>query len=488
MIENNENQTINLGNNVGGATPPVFGNTQVVPPTQTPFTVGGTQAVQSPVIPTQSSVTTTVTATNTEATVIQMPQQGVSVTQNMHSEVVDVEPEQITIANQPILIDGEVTLPTVVLKELINIARKVGVANNTQPRSEVLNILFNENGIILRATSGNEDIEIIDKRYIFKNPVEMSLDIKMVGSFINSVSTNNVTLSYDNVNNILTIVTDGDNGSGTFKFPQKIDLSTQQPIVNELTFSMAYADMHPVNYEDFLQTLSVSKTVRNFANKLGMVALEGTYFSDIIASSDRVLMLMQENKLGLGDKEFFLKSKFCDLVATLPFDLTKFRIGFISNPATNVVGGIICSDERITLCGSADVPIDFPIDLCRNYWKSEGFANTVKVDRKVLVDTLNPVIQFINPLRDRDKIAISIVGNVMKIGSMSGEAEYTIMVENVNNISIATPIYLPATKLYSTLQTISDKTIDLLIDTSENSPCICLAFSEYKCLVAYVYD
>lgn len=140
MIENNENQTINLGNNVGGATPPVFGNTQVVPPTQTPFTVGGTQVVQSPVIPTQSSVTTTVTATNTEATVIQMPQQGVSVTQNMHSEVVDVEPEQITIANQPILIDGEVTLPTVVLKELINIARKVGVANNTQPRSEVLNI------------------------------------------------------------------------------------------------------------------------------------------------------------------------------------------------------------------------------------------------------------------------------------------------------------------------------------------------------------
>ena len=105
-----------------------------------------------------------------------------------------------------------------------------------------------------------------------------------------------------------------------------------------------------------------------------------------------------------------------------------------------------------------------------------------------MVDTLNPVIQFINPLRDRDKIAISIVGNIMKIGSMSGEAEYTIMVENVNNISIATPIYLPATKLYSTLQTISDKTIDLLIDTSENSPCICLAFSEYKCLVAYVYD
>lgn len=526
-MENN-NQTINLGGNAGGVVPPVNGNQFVQPPVfgGQQVTSGYAQVVQSPVIPvpnvetvvtdttqnisiakeeTNPQQTTVTSGTDTQATitttvgdpvVVQMaPQEGLSVTQNMHSQVVTTTPavssvesvkEEVKVATEPQVIDGEIKLPTVYLRDLVNTARKVGIASNMVPLSEVLNILFTESGMILRATSGKEDIEILDSRYIFKQPLEMSLDIKLFGDFVNAVSCSNLILSYDKSTNILTIVPD--DNSGVYKLTQKIDLSTQQPVINELTFNMSYADMKPVNYEELVRTLNTSKGVRTFAGKLGQPYLEGTYYNDIVATSDGNLMLLQANKLETNDKECFIKSRLCDLITTLPFDASKFRIGFITNPNTGKPNGIVISDEKITICDNIEVPEGFPVEICKNYWNAEGFIHKLTINTKAMVDVLKPVIPFINPERDRDRIAVTVTGNDMEIVSMNSGAKSHIYITNTDNISITTPMYLPASKLYGMLQTITDATFDMFVDGAENSPCMCLTFEDYKCLVAYVNE
>ena len=505
-MEENNNQTINLGENAGGQIfPPNYNGQRVAPPVfggQQTTTSGYAQVVQSLVIPTPNVVTAvsgvsenvTIAASEEPIEMTVENQDGLSVTQNMHSQVVATEEipvmnakvEESVESNEPQVLDGEIKLPTVYLRELVNIARKVGIASNMVPLSEVLNILFTERGVILRATSGKEDIEIIDSRYIFKKPLEMSLDIKLLGDFVNAVSCSSLILSYDNNTNILTITPD--NNSGVYKFTQKIDLSTQKPVVNELTFNMSYADMKPVTYDEFVRTLNTSKNVRTYATKLGQVFLEGTYYNDIIASSDGNLMLLQENKLEINDKEFFLKAHICDLIATLPFDVTKFRVGFVVNPNTSVLSGIVISDEKITLCSDVTIPDGFPIEVCMSYWNSDDFVSKITIGTKAMIDVLKPVIPFINPERDKDRVSVTINGNNMKIVSMNGGAESNILINNVNGFATTMPLYLPATKLYNTLQVISDETFDMLIDTAKDSPCMCLTFEDYKCLVAYVND
>lgn len=513
MDENN--QTVNLGGNVGGVVPPVFDTKQVVQPpvfgNQSVATSGYAQVVQSPVIP-QPQGATTVVADNTTnvtiatpeepVTITMVPQDGLGITQNMHSQVITTnmgtsieEPvketaveteEKEVVPTEPQVIDGEIKLPTVYLRDLVNAARKVGIASNMIPLSEVLNILFTERGIILRATSGKADIEIIDTRYIFKQPVEMSLDIRLFTDFINAVSCSNLILSYDVSTAILTVIPD--NNSGVYKFTQKVDLSTQRPVINELTFNTSYASMKAVSYDEFVRTLTTSKTVRTDATKLGQVGLEGTYYSDIIASSDGNIMLLQTNKLEINDKEFFLKAHMCDLISTLPFDVAKFRVGFVANPNTGKVNGIVISDEKITICSDVEIPEDFPVEVCKNYWNADEYVNKLSLNTKAMIDILKPVIPFINPERDKDRIAVTVAGADMKIVSLNGGAESHIMISNANNYATSLPLYLPAKKLYNTLQTISDETFNMLIDTAENSPCMCLTFEDYKCLVAYVND
>ena len=87
----NDNQTINLENNIGGVQPPVFGDAKIVQP-QTTHTISQdfsvqTQTIQSPVIPTPQSLETGSVTVTGEAITIEMPQENITVVQNMHSEV-----------------------------------------------------------------------------------------------------------------------------------------------------------------------------------------------------------------------------------------------------------------------------------------------------------------------------------------------------------------------------------------------------------------
>lgn len=476
MEENNiQGQTINLGGNMSGAVPPVFNNPNTIVDNVT--VTSGYASVEAPLSVTVPEVNQTVTVSSTtrEATVYPANTSKLENVQHMTSQVEKVDVQTQPMSHTPTLVSGDIIIPTVLLKEMIRVARKVGVYNNAQPQSEVLNLIINDKGITMRTSNGPDDYECIDNTFVFTSKIEASVDIKLFGDFINSVSCASVKLYYEDNSNVLIVATE----TGVFKFPQRMDASIQQPVITVLKYDMDYNDMKYLNYDALIEILNLTKPIRDFAK--GFESIRGAYFSDIVITSDSNMILMKENDTDFRNGDFFVGGELCDLISNIEFNPLNCRVGFTRDDSGNLRGMII-SDGRTKLCGPIDTQTDLPVDICKQFWNSTDFVKTISVNTHRVVNVLKSVIPFINASTDMDKISIEIDTNNMRILSNNKGAVESIPITNSSAYKTSVPLQVQAVKLYKLLQSVKTETFDIMINPN-NDTCICLKYGSFKCIV-----
>ena len=487
MLEN-EGNTINLSENVNQVQPPVFNPIDMGAMGNIGATSGYSQVMQSPVIPVQqvpvSNVTTA--STSSETTVIDMQNAEIkagTIVSPMEQPANVEKPK----SEEPIVVEGNVTIPASKLKYLIGQVSKVKTNIQEQPKTCVLNLMANERGLTLRVTSGREDLEIVDRTYSYKNPLELAVDVSLFSEFINSLSDENLILTVDNSTQVLCVNT----GIGEFKFPQKNDATGTNLIMNELTFDVPFSSLVKFDYNGLLNIFRNNKGVRVSASKKDYSSIQGTYFAEIACASDGVVMSLIENIEELKNEEFFVSTPLCDLMSTLAFNPDNVRIGFVRRPDSNVIIGIVMSDGLITLCGGIfenEMFRDKPLAACRKYWSTE-FGKKVVIDTKEMLKLLKPIIPFIK--RDAsftsgsDVLAITIDGSSMKLISPRGEAQNIVHIVNESNYVMQSPIYVRASTLYGIIQTITEDRFDISIDPSPEATGLCISSGNAKCIVAY---
>ena len=473
-MENNFNENINLGGNVTSGT--------------------ASNLSQQPFAPVFGQTVTT--AGPSENYTINVPAEQLGEQQNMHSQVIgNIDNSNLTVdlsgasnvtitAEAPVEpavatedVNNEIRdtfiVPTYILKNLLSSARKVGTYNPIQVQSQVIDLELNENGVKVIASNGKIDYECLNTDVRFRNSFRTCIDIKAFGEFVNTLDFAEVELQYDKESGILTVLTPTD---GNFYFPQKVDLSTQQPIELGLTFEIPYDDMTEINYEIFANAINQSKPVRDFPKVTD--DYKGTYFTNLVLASDITTIFMQNNQDILKTQKFFIGGELCDLLASLDFNSTAFRIGFTTD-GSNDIRAITVSDGKITLCGTVEPDSEINEEVCNKFWSTE-FAIKMKVDTRKFVNSLKRVSLFLDLDKD-DCPKFEIDGNTLRIIPTNEKAKDVLNIDNPMNYK--GEMCLPIVKLMKIFGAVKTETFDFCVDKGVNN-CICLDFVDYKWLIA----
>ena len=438
-MEDNQINNMNLENLVGGATPPVFSSVQN----------------------NQNNMDTTVT-----------------------NEVNDTN---VDSTQAPIEINGEITLPTSLLRDMVAQARKVGVANNMHPVSEAISFTLDENGITMQTSRGSNNIGFIynNKSFISKKKVSISLDIQIFGEYLNAERNNTVTIKYVEAENTIYIITD----TGMRRFPQRMDTSTFTPIVHTFKYPYNYEEMIKVDYDRLVNLIDFSSTARDFANKMSdNLGLQGLYFGDdIIVASDGNIMTIQPNQTELKSEIFFMNNSMCSLIKDIKFNPSKFRIGITK--VNGFVEGITASDGDITVCGASVLSKSFPVEPAKNFWKSTSFSESVSFNTKDLSAVVKSIVPFIPSDGDAmDKILFDIDGNIAELRSYDKNNGIELTHEkmgivNNTNYKSQSSIVLPVSKLEKILQSVDTEVFDMQINPTADN-CVCLCYDGIKNILA----
>ena len=187
-MENNFNTNMNLGNVINNNT-----NDAVAP------------------------VFTTATTGNPNGLAVDMSNTPLTNVQNMHMQVDAVAPvaeesepvAQAQTAEQeppkgisPVTVDNFV-IPTVILKNLVSRARKVGTDNPIQIQSQVVSIELGSFGIKVNTSNGKVDYENIDDSYRFTKSLKTCISIKTLGELLNNIDDAMIELVFDEDTKIL---------------------------------------------------------------------------------------------------------------------------------------------------------------------------------------------------------------------------------------------------------------------------------------------
>lgn len=411
----------------------------------------------------------------TEQPVNSIPQPVNEVVTTEHTQNISVNEPVVDDVEQPIniqpIIQDEFIIDVKLLKRLVSSAKKVGIYDAYIPQSQVLNISLDRKGITLNTSNGDEDYECVDTTYQYTDILKAAVDINKFSELILALDTDTVKLSIGE-NNSLVVNT----GNGSFKFAERVDSDVGQPIISNLRFRKDYEELVPLDYNKLLEIINHTKPVRSFASS--METMMGIYFTDIVICSDTSIILMQENSKELVNGNFFLNSRFCDVLNTLDFNVANCRIGFNKNELGNTTN-IIISDGRLTICGNVDSETGLPLDICREYWKQE-FGTTVTMDTNKCLNVLKRVKPFVVNGQNTDKTTFAVVGNTLKVISLQGDATDSLDVQNSSSYNGS--FELPFPKIFAVLQTINSPTFNLTLNKDINN-CIGLEFDGFKCII-----
>ena len=381
--------------------------------------------------------------------------------------------------NQPQVIDGDLIVPTAVLRYMVSQARIVGVATNVRPASEVINLIFDENGITVRSTSGeNIDYECINRNYIIKKPIKASVDIALLGDYLNVERQSELLIEFDEIDNNLKFKT----ATGTRVFAQRMDGSTHQPVEHKISKPYYYDEMMSVDYKRFMGLLAISSSARELANNSHRKYLSGLYCGDsIIVASDGNVMTIQENNTEFNDKIFFIGNRLCNALYDVDFDAEKFRIGFTET--SGFVSGLTVSDGNVTLCGDIRVEEEFPVSVAEKFWKLDSFNQRFEVNTKDFEYVVKSISIFIPSIGDFvDKISIDISGDTMALKCLDDSAREVIKIGNSQGAKLVKPVLVSSLMMSKIVKSIESDSFDILID-DQNDSYICLSYDNSRSIV-----
>ena len=468
-MENNFNESMNLGNVVTG------GNVNAEP-------------VVAPVYQTST------TGTNENIT-IQRESQPVGVVQNMHSQVIgnldnanmsiDMTNNQnttvtsttteVTNDNQPIVYEDTI-VPVSILKNLVSNARKVGDYNVIRTVSQVIGIELGDFGIKVNASNGNIDYECVDTNVKYNKSFKATVDIQKFGDLLNNLDCETIKLNKVNKDLVVTMPEGSE-----FILAERVDLQTQEPIELNLTFAMKYEDMIELDLEKLVENINQSKPVRDIP-KLDE-AFSGTYFSNLVLSSDRHIIYVQDNQAILKTQKFFIGDELCDLISKLNFNKDKFRIGFTTD-SNNDIRAITLSDNKLTICGNVNPNSPIDEEICTNFWNAQ-FAHTIVISTKKLTFAIKRLRLF-NQNAKQDFVNFDIVGNSIKMTLERPDIKENLLVES-NDTTYSANIQLPLTRFETILSSIKSDKIAIAFDERYDGVLGIIA-DEYKWIMGEAGD
>lgn len=458
-MENNFNESMNLGNMVANEN-------------------SNLEQVVAPVFQTS-------TAGTNENISINMENQPITISQNMHTQVVgNVESADISqptaVAAQdkqpdPVVYDDTI-VPVAILKNLVSNARKVGYYNPIRPISQVVGLELGAFGIKVNASNGNIDYECVDSNVKYNKSFKVTVDIGRLGDLLNNLDCETVKLSEVN-GDLVVVMPEG----SEFILPEKVDLQTQEPIELNLTFAMNYNDMIDIDLEKLVENINQSKPVRDIPKLDESYA--GTYFSNLVLSSDRSIIYIQDNQPILKTQKFFIGDELCNLITGLNFNKNKFRIGFTTD-SNNDIRAITLSDGKLTICGKVEPTSPIDENVCNNFWNAK-FRHNITMPTKKLTYAIKRLRLF-NENAKQDFATFEINNNSLKITLEKPDAKENLLVES-NDTSYSGTIQLPLTRLETILNSIKSDKIILSTDEQYDGV-VGIVADEYKWVMASVGD
>lgn len=417
-------------------------------------------------------VTTTTTGTN-ETVVYEAPSTPMGVVQNMHLQVENVT--ETTTASEKIIepiVYNEPIVPVAILKNLIANARKVGDYNQIRTISQVVLVELGDFGIKVNASNGKIEFESIDNTVKYSISLKACVDISELGGLLNILDCETITLNV--VDNVLNIATP--EGS-TYKFPERVDLSTQQPIELNLTFDIKWEDMTEIDLDSFVNNIKQSKPIRDIPNLDDRYA--GVFFSNLVLSSNRKIIYIQENQDILKTQKFFIGSDFCKLIADMSFNKGKFRIGFTTD-SSNDIRAITLSDGRITMCGPVNATCAIPEDVCSRFWNAQ-YPHTITISTKKLTNALKRIDLFsTNEKSNFNDFEIS--GKNIRIVPDTNRVMENVLIDS-NDTNFSGVAKLPRTLLENILNSIKSDRITFAFEDGEIN-FVGINAGEYKWIVS----
>lgn len=392
-------------------------------------------------------------------------------TQNSVNMQQEENTESTSIIEEPTVSD-RLIVNVKELQKMVSQAKKLATGDTLILLSQVFYLVFDNNGLKITATNGNETVDIINRKTKYTQEVRISVDAKKFAELVSNITCEQVEFIYNDEQSILTLQTD----NGYFRFSQAIDLSTGLPITLQHNFEFSYDDMKPLEYSALNELVNKTKPIRKFAE--GFSVIEGVYFTDIAISTDSNLMLMQETLATLRDEEFFIGSVYLDLLSQLTIDNDKCRYTLVREEGKVIA--IVVSDGSITFSGRTKENERIPVKTCRNFWKTD-FVNKIKVSTSRCYNILKAVSIFVNHNNDNDNVLFTINGNSLEVKAIDGSAKDLIVCDNVSNYNVS--IKLPIFKIMGIIQTITLPEFTISIDPN-NSQCICFEYDNFKCIVA----
>jgi len=410
----------------------------------------------------------------------------------MEEEV--VEPIQETdevISNRKIddeikYVKGDIIVPTELLRSMVAQARKVGVANNLYPISEVLNLIIDENGIIVRSSSGlgKQDYECIDRRYSFDKKLSVALDIVRFSKYLSVERSKELLLDYSSTSDgrgVLVVKT----SSGSRNFPQRINEATGTPIENEIHMSFDYNNMRPVNYANFKRIFSTNSAVREFTKHLKgpFTRLQGMYWGDdIIVATDGYIMMIQPNETNFNDKIFFIGNEFCKLLSELTFNEDSFRVGVTEK--NGEVVGVTFSDGMATICGNVTLESDFPVEPSKNYWSMDGDnIYKIKLNKDDFTYAVKSIMSSVPSIgRYVDSLSILVSGNELTVKCSDDSAQEICNVDNQKGYVTSEPIMLSASRLNKIISSLNFENIELIVNVLAKNYII-IGCDSFRCVI-----
>ena len=481
-MEENNSQTINL-NNLTGAQPPIFNQTSSSAiPVQDNIV---TNTVVTPEEPVSSVVTTTVSTLNVNDSGLTVNPESVTITETLKPEIDSIvsdtptqdntvikqeEPKtEARIPSQPVINDRFI-VPVVYFKELISNASKAGSNESFLTTTQTINLFMNENGIRILTTSGDVDYECIDGAYRYTNKLEAYLELsQFVGLVSNLEDEGNIELIKNAETKALELKTET---GGSFVFAEKVDPNSTDsvPIVLDIRNKTNYEEMTPINYEDLVNVIQLTKPARDEALKISKIISGIMFAGNIIASSDGNILTMRENVKGLTDYEIALPYVYCNLLSSLDFIPDKVRFGATKDTTGRVVN-VCFSDGRTTLTGILNKMEDIPYqpEMCRDLWEQD-YSKTVTLDTKKCYRLLNRIKPFVKIGSDNDYGEYKINGDILEVVTMEGTAQDVL--NTVNEQGVVDTVYLSIEKVLKVLSSVSTPTFELSVNKGRNVACL----------------
>lgn len=415
---------------------------------QSDATIQGNQ-VTSGYINTQPVNDTVVNTTN-ETVTTQQPQ--VAETNTVQ------EPPKV----QEPIVEDKLKIDTATLSNLLNNASKAAVDEQMLPLTTVVQLIFSEEGFIIKSTDNTNYLTLIDRTHRFTKNISLAVKIGLLKSLISKLNCDYIELVPEESSNIIDIYA----GESVIKMPNEYDNSTGQAIVIEEPEEMK-STTTPVTFDYSYLKDMITKATTFGSSESVQYNLSGVYVSDYIVATDKINMFSVENtQQALSSTRFYMTQKLAKIIETLNIEgPTQISYKVDEN---GEVKALTISSDNIILVGPTDpTQNEFPVSDIMNVINFP-FTNTYKLDKDKLLNAMQVAELFMVSNTDKDSCDVDVDGTTktMRITNFNKQTNLVIPVvgENIPNGKYK----LNIKKVIAALKNIDSGEIDFFV--SVNNP------------------